>query len=152
MLSRLKEAAHLVPVVLVFVAALVAFLVIRHLMVPQGFGKYGHYRAGALDDIRKRPVSFAGQTTCAMCHDEVVSARAQGKHRIVSCEACHGPQAKHADDPSTAKPPKVAATGLCKRCHEEDKAKPGGFPQVATADHSGGAECVSCHQPHAPHL
>ena len=83
MFSRLKEAAHLVPLVLVFVAGLAAFLVIRHVMVPQGFGKYGHYRPGALDDIRKRPVSFAGQATCAMCHDEVVATRAKGRHRIV---------------------------------------------------------------------
>jgi hypothetical protein len=41
---------------------------------------------------------------------------------------------------------------LCRRCHEKDAAKPAGFPQVVTAEHSGGALCTACHLPHNPHL
>ena len=41
---------------------------------------------------------------------------------------------------------------LCRRCHEKDAAKPAGFPQVATVEHSGGVLCNRCHQPHNPHL
>ena len=32
---------------------------------------------------------------------------------------------------------------LCRRCHEKDAAKPPNFPQVATAEHSGGVLCNS---------
>jgi len=75
-----------------------------------------------------------------------------GRHATVACEACHGPLAKHADDPG-ANVPKLPQVGdLCRRCHEKDAAKPQGFPQVVTAEHSGGVPCDSCHQPHNPHL
>lgn len=40
-------------------------LVVRGAVVPPGFGKYGHYRAGALDLNRAKPVRFAGQAVCA---------------------------------------------------------------------------------------
>jgi protein-arginine kinase activator protein McsA len=41
---------------------------------------------------------------------------------------------------------------LCARCHAKDTAKPKTFPQVITAEHSGGVVCNTCHQPHNPHL
>lgn len=152
MFGRFKQVAHLVPLVLVVLAGVAIFLLFRQVFVPKTFGQYGHYRAAALDEIRARPVSFAGQATCAMCHDEVAAARAKGKHRGVSCEACHGPLAKHADDPSVMQPRKLAGTGLCQGCHQADRAKPVHFPQVAPAEHSGGAECLSCHLPHSPQM
>jgi protein-arginine kinase activator protein McsA len=52
-----------------------------------------------------------------------------------------------------AHPPKLPeVANLCRRCHERDAAKPKNFPQVATAEHSGGMACNNCHQPHNPHL
>jgi nitrate/TMAO reductase-like tetraheme cytochrome c subunit len=59
--------------------------------------------------------------------------------------------AAHANDPSI-KPKLPEVADLCRRCHEKDAAKPGWFPQVATAEHSGGMKCTDCHQPHNPHL
>jgi hypothetical protein len=87
-----------------------------------------------------------------MCHDEQATARAAGKHAHVACEACHGPLAQHADDPAAHVPKLPDVADLCRRCHEKDAAKPKNFPQVATAEHSGGVACNSCHQPHNPHL
>jgi len=147
-----RHARHLIVLALVVAAGLGAFLILRGAVVPAGFGKLGHYRAGAIDDNRRRPVSFAGQATCADCHDKQVEARSKGKHRIVSCEACHGPQARHADDPEKLKPVLPDTAILCRRCHEKDPAKPAHFPQVASTDHSGGAACNACHQPHAPKM
>lgn len=60
------------------------------------------------------------------------------------------PLLSHADDPSSVKPVLPDTTVLCARCHEASAAKPKGFPQVATADHSQGMPCESCHQPHSP--
>jgi protein-arginine kinase activator protein McsA len=39
---------------------------------------------------------------------------------------------------------------LCVRCHEANIAKPKGFPQVVSAEHSTGVSCDTCHQPHSP--
>jgi hypothetical protein len=128
------------------------FLVVRAAVMPRDFGKYGHYRAGALDLVRSHPIAYAGQDTCVMCHDDQAKARASGKHAHVACEACHGPLAKHAGDPEANVPKLPEVANLCRRCHEKDAAKPQGFPQVATAEHSGGVACNACHQPHNPHL
>jgi hypothetical protein len=148
----LDDSAHLVRPALVLLAALAIFLAVRSAIIPKAFGQYGHYRPGALDLVRNHPIAFAGQDTCVMCHDEQATARAAGKHAHVACEACHGPLAQHADDPSAHVPKLPDVADLCRRCHEKDAAKPAGFPQVATAEHSGGMACNSCHQPHNPHL
>jgi protein-arginine kinase activator protein McsA len=47
-------------------------------------------------------------------------------------------------------PAKLDTAVLCVRCHEANIAKPKGFPQVASADHSNGMPCDTCHQPHSP--
>jgi len=148
----LRDSAHLIRPALVLLAGLGVFLAVRAAVVPKSFGRYGHYRAAALDLIRSRPISYAGQDTCVMCHDDEAKARAAGRHAHVACEACHGPQAQHANDPGSIKPPLPDVANLCRRCHEQDAAKPASFPQVATAEHSGGALCNTCHQPHNPHL
>jgi hypothetical protein len=136
----------------VLLAALGLFMIIRGAVVPKGFGQYGHYRPGALDMIRQLPVAYAGQDTCVMCHPDEAAARAAGRHARVACEACHGPLAQHASDASAGTPKLPEVANLCRRCHEKDAAKPEKFPQVATAEHSGGVACNSCHQPHNPHL
>jgi hypothetical protein len=150
----LHDSGHLVRPAIVLLAGLGIFVLIRGAVIPKAFGQYGHYRPGALASVRQRPISYAGQDACLMCHEEQAKARAAGKHAHVACEACHGPQDKHAtaDDPSAAKPALPDVASLCRRCHEKDAAKPKGFPQVATAEHSGGMVCNSCHKPHNPHM
>jgi hypothetical protein len=149
-----RDAGHLVRPALVLLGGLAIFLLIRQAVVPKGFGKYGHYRPAALDVIRARPVVFAGQAPCVVCHTDQANARAAGKHAHVSCEACHGPQAAHANggDPVATKPALPDVATLCVRCHQKDAAKPHGFPQVAATDHNAGVLCNACHQPHNPHL
>jgi hypothetical protein len=128
------------------------FLVLRAMVVPEDFGKYGHYRAGALDAVRDKPPAYAGQEACAVCHEEAVTARKAGRHVNVACEACHGPLGAHANDPAAQAPKLPDTTALCRRCHEKDAAKPRGFPQVVSAEHSGGSPCKACHKPHNPKL
>lgn len=147
-----RDSGHLIRPAVVLLAGLGVFLAIRAAVVPKGFGKYGHYRPAALEAIRSKPVVFAGQDMCLMCHEDQGKARAAGKHAHVACEACHGPQAEHANDPVAHKPVLPDVANLCRRCHEKDAAKPKGFPQVVTAEHSAGMLCNACHQPHNPHL
>jgi hypothetical protein len=146
----LGEAEHLVRLALVAAVLVVIFFAIRRAVVPVGFGKYGHYRAPSLDDIRARPISFAGHEACEACHDEVVKTKVAGKHAHVNCEACHGPAAKHADDPFNNQAVKPDPATLCVRCHEADAAKPKSFPQVVSREHYGGSGCGDCHNPHHP--
>jgi len=147
-----QDSGHLIRPAAVLLAALGIFLVIRALVVPKAFGLYGHYRPAALAEIRQRPISYAGQDQCVLCHDDEAKNRAAGKHAHVACEACHGPLAQHASDPAAHVPKLPDVANLCRRCHEKDAAKPAAFPQVVTAGHSGGMLCNACHQPHNPHL
>jgi uncharacterized CHY-type Zn-finger protein len=136
----------------VFAIGIVLFLVLRGIFVPKTFGQYGHYRAAAIADVAARPVMFAGHQACETCHTDVLEVKSKGVHAHVACESCHGPLAKHADDPTALQPPKVDVSVLCVRCHEANIAKPKTFPQVVSADHSGGVVCDTCHKPHSPKI
>jgi len=148
-MSAFRDAGHLFRLLGVFVAGVLLFLVIRAFLVPKSFGEYGHYRGAALE-IAARPINFAGHEACETCHADVLDKKKGGKHAHVNCEACHGPLAKHADDPGSVTPAKLDTAVLCVRCHEANAAKPKSFPQVVSADHSNGLPCDTCHQPHSP--
>jgi len=60
------------------------------------------------------------------------------------------PLVRHADDPMSVTPVKPDSAVLCARCHTASAAKPKTFPQVDPAEHSGGAPCATCHNPHSP--
>lgn len=152
MSNRFKNAEHLIRVALVFVGGLVLFVIGRGLIVPKSFGQYGHYRGNALAEIAARPPSFAGHETCEACHSEVFEMKKTGKHINVACEACHGPLAKHAEDPGSLVPKKPDTAVLCVKCHEANAAKPRNFPQVVSKEHSMGMACGTCHQPHKPKI
>jgi hypothetical protein len=145
-----QDAGHLFRLAAVFGVGLLLFLILRGFLVPKSFGEYGHYRGNAISEIAARPVNFAGHQTCEACHTDVVDKKKDGKHAHVNCEACHGPLARHADDPTSVAPPKLDTAVLCVRCHEANAAKPKGFPQIASAEHSSGLACDTCHQPHSP--
>jgi hypothetical protein len=146
------DKEHLARMTLLFVLGLAAFLVARALFVPKDFGVYGHYRAGALDDNRAFPLSYAGRKACEDCHADVVEMRVGSKHQRIACESCHGPLAKHTEDPEANKPERPDAKTICLVCHMENVAKPATFPQVDPKDHGDGAACSSCHKPHHPEI
>jgi len=149
-MSTFKDASHLFRLAAVFVAGFLVFLIVRGFLVPKSFGQYGHYRGNAMAEIAAQPINFAGHQTCESCHTDVLEKKKVGRHARVNCEACHGPLAKHADDPTSVSPEKLDTAVLCVHCHEANPAKPRGFPQVVSADHSTGLPCDTCHQPHSP--
>ena len=152
-MSRFKDAEHLLRVALVFGVGIVAFVVVRALLVPPSFGEYGHYRGNAIAEVAAQPVQFAGHQACEACHSDIVEMKNAGKHAGVNCEACHGPAANHTEDPGTVQPPKLNTASLCVRCHEVNGARPKSFPQIVAKEHNGGdLPCETCHQPHSPLL
>ncbi len=149
-MKKFKDAEHLLRVAMVFAVGVIAFVLMRAVLVPRSFGEYGYYRGNAIGEIAAQPIVFAGHQTCEACHSDVVAMHSQGKHAGVNCEACHGALAKHTDDPGTVQPPKLDTAVLCVRCHEVSGAKPRGFPQIVAKEHSTGLLCETCHQPHSP--
>ncbi len=149
---KFKDAGHLFRLAAVFLFGILLFIVVRSLLVPSSFGRYGHYRGDALAEIAAKPIVYAGHQACETCHGEIVDVKKNGKHAHVACESCHGPLANHADDPGSVQPAKLDTLSLCPRCHTANAAKPKAFPQVHPEDHSNGMACDTCHKPHSPAL
>lgn len=145
-----KDKEHLVRVAGLFVVGIVLFVIARAILVPKTFGQYGHYRGGALADVRARPVVYAGRAACVECHTDEGDRLKGGKHKGIGCETCHGALAKHAADPSSLKPAKPDPKTLCLTCHQTNVAKPAKFPQVDVKTHMDGGPCLTCHDQHAP--
>jgi hypothetical protein len=150
MSGLLEHKGHLVRVGALFLAGVLAFAVLRALLVPAGFGRYGHYRAGALEDNANHPQAHAGRAACLDCHADAADAARGGPHERVRCEACHGALARHAADPTEVAALRPDPRVLCARCHQANVARPAKFPQIEVADHSGGESCTSCHKAHDP--
>ena len=150
MSGRFRDYAHVFRMAALFLAGTLLFLVVRAWLVPEDFGVYGHYRAGALADNRAHPLAFAGRASCVECHDDIVAARTGGRHERVGCEACHGPLASHASGETDAKPVRPDPRALCVSCHDARVGKPAGYPQVHPDEHAAEGPCTACHQPHNP--
>ena len=148
-----KDIEHLFRLGAIFAAGALLFVGVRAEMVPKDFGRDGHYRPQAVDAIRSRPPVHAGQKACAECHVDVVEKRAKARHAAISCEACHGPLAKHASGADESKPALPEGRTLCIRCHAAGTGKPARQPSVPIAkDHAGDEKCVTCHKPHDPRI
>lgn len=133
-----------------FALLIVALVGMRYLLVPKSFGKYGHYRADAVDGIAGNEIRYAGHEACAVCHTDVTQTKSNGYHRSVSCEVCHGPAQAHIDDPTGVKPPAPRERGYCPLCHGYLASRPTGFPQIIPATHNPVKPCYTCHNPHDP--
>ena len=149
-MSRFRDSAHLTSLAAVMLLGAVAFVALRAAVVPKSFGRYGFFRGDALKEITARPLAYAGHEACEGCHPDVLEIKSKGAHAHVNCESCHGPLAKHADDPAAVKPALPDAATLCVRCHSENIAKPSGFPQIDAKEHAQGQLCTACHKPHNP--
>jgi predicted CXXCH cytochrome family protein len=146
-----KNREHLFRVAALFVIGTGLFFVAKAFLVPKDFGKYGHYRASAVDEAAARPISFAGQAACIECHSDVQEVRNTARHAKLSCESCHGPLASHASG-DIPKPARPEGRQICIGCHAANRSRPTAFPQVVIADHADDGPCIACHKPHAPKI
>jgi uncharacterized CHY-type Zn-finger protein len=151
MKRQFKDYEHLVRLAAMAVFGLLMFVVARAALVPDSFGRYGHYRATAVDEIRARAIVYAPPDSCGECHTDIVELRKNSLHNPISCQTCHGPLAKHAESGEDA-PQKPDAKALCARCHAANTGKPKWYPTVDVADHAGAESCLTCHQPHNPKI
>lgn len=151
MSRRFEHSRHLLRMLMLYFAWIASFLIVRALLMPADFGKFGHYRPAAVDEIAARTPVFAGKAACLDCHGEIPQDPAATHHAGLSCETCHGPLPGHAADPAVM-PAKLETTdsNLCLGCHLAGSAKPAWFKQITPADHFDAGACMDCHQPHAP--
>jgi len=152
MRTSLRHAGHVLRVLSLFGGGFVVFLFARWILVPADFGAFGFYRGGALAELRAQTPQHAGEQPCLDCHSDVGEVRAKAKHKIVHCEACHGPLALHATGDFTVKPRALNPRLLCLTCHTAGTGKPVSFPQVVPDDHASDGPCTDCHKPHMPRI
>jgi hypothetical protein len=158
----MEHSRHVFRVIFVLLLALVAFVVVRSLLVPKSFGLYGSYRYDNVpEQAAVRPPLHGGAASCDDCHDERAKKKAAGAHKSVSCEICHGPLGRHVKDGDVvAKAAIDRSFTLCARCHRKIEGRPEKFPQVALEQHVHqqgpakleGKVCLECHDPHSPKL
>jgi hypothetical protein len=142
------QLKRLIPLFVIFIGL---FLLARYFLVPESFGKYGHYRANSLDDNAAAKLNYAGEGACAECHDDVAELKSQDVHTDLACETCHGPGKAHADNPDSASVLKPTGFELCGLCHSKNPAKnPDVIIQVDLKKHYPETDCIKCHNPHKP--
>jgi hypothetical protein len=146
--SRFPEQVK--RLVVLFAILIGLLIVVRTILVPSDFGKYGHYRASSVDEIAALPLNYAGHEACLECHDDVVETKDAGYHKNVSCEVCHGPAALHIEDQEAVQLRFPRERGYCPLCHEYLPSRPTGFPQIVAASHNPLKACINCHDPHNP--
>lgn len=136
--------------IVLFAIAAAGLLVVRSFLVPETFGKYGHYRASAVDVEAGKPIHYEGHSVCEECHDDIGEIKRGSYHRGVACETCHGPGSEHVEAPDEVRLEAPRDRGYCPLCHGYDPARPTGFPQVDQTTHNPPDPCISCHDPHDP--
>ena len=144
-----RDYEHLLRMAALFAAGVLAFVVLRAVLVPDDYGLLGPYRAGAIPLNQAVPIVYAGQAQCVTCHSDVAEQRSGHAHARVSCESCHGALAAHAADPAMPAP-RPDPRAVCAVCHVPNASKPPAFKTVVFADHAGEEACTSCHEAHAP--
>jgi len=157
-----KHNAHVVRIFAVLILAALAGIIIRGFVIPDSFGKFGHYRGDAIQDELNLETRHMTNDSCLSCHPYIKEMHLAGIHKTVSCEFCHGPFADHIENgKKTAALPvkkKEEINALCLRCHNkiirarpEESIKMIAMPKHleekrVRLDHN----CDQCHNVHAP--
>ncbi len=143
--------AQLNRILLLFVAFIGLFLLVRHFLVPETFGQYGHYRGASLDEIASREMGFADPEDCKACHDDISEKLENEMHAGLSCLICHGKGKVHVEDPQLGNIDKEGGREFCGRCHEFHPARSLDVVfQVDLQTHNIEAtDCTDCHNPHS---
>ena len=140
---------QILRLVLLTVGIVTSYLIARFFLTPASFGELGWFRANALMEIASAKPVYAGKKACDECHSEEYQKLSQAEHKSLSCEACHGPGAEHADNPDLHKMT-ILTFSHCVRCHEADPSRPKWHKQINPKTHYPGQVCTECHVPHQP--
>lgn len=142
--------AQLNRILLLFLAFIGLFLLVRHFLIPDTFGQYGHYRGESLNDNSSIEMVYADKEDCLACHPDISENLESEMHAGLSCLICHGPGREHAEDPQLGNITKESGREFCGRCHDINPARPIDvvFQVDIQAHHSEKTNCIDCHDPH----
>jgi len=136
---------------LAFAIFISLFLMLRHFLVPDTFGEYGHYRGASLIDNAQPEIHYSGQKACFECHQDIEDLKKQDAHKEIHCETCHGPGQKHVLSGESADILKPTSREFCGRCHDMNAAKQKSvIKQIDLKKNNVGKNCLECHNPHQP--
>ena len=141
---------HVFRLIALLAGGLALGLTAKWYFTAGSFYEYGHYRADSVPEIAAQEPAFQGAAYCQSCHGERHAQWSANNHKSVACEVCHGAAQGH---PQNGKLPIPAdARKLCTLCHEKMAERPRTQPQIVSAQHGAGQQCIVCHNPHAPKL
>ncbi|MDH3381460.1 MAG: cytochrome c3 family protein [Flavobacteriaceae bacterium] len=142
-----------------FVVFVGIFMVIQDFLTPESFGKYGHYRANAIDDNKLVTPQYKGEQKCASCHEDIYDLKSETMefdedeyilHSNLKCETCHTPKID-ANTDCKVMPPKIESTReMCGQCHSYQVSRKNKIKMIDLADHNVEKNCIECHNPHKP--
>jgi hypothetical protein len=136
---------------LAFAIFISLFLVLRHFLVPDTFGQYGHYRGAALIENALPELHYTGQQACFTCHQDIEDLKATDVHSEIHCETCHGPGQKHSEKGDTTGYTRPGGREFCGRCHLKNAAKQKNtIVQIDLREHYVEKKCTECHNAHKP--
>jgi hypothetical protein len=142
---------QLTRLAIAFTVFIAMFLVLRHFLVPDTFGEFGHYRGASLADNQLPEIHYAGQVACLECHQDVEDLKKEDVHSEIHCETCHGPGQKHVTSGEAKDIVKPSSREFCGNCHGMNAAKPkSAVFQIDVNKHNVGKNCIECHNPHQP--
>ena len=142
-----KQLTRLLIVFFIFISL---FFIARHFLVPESFGKYGHYNADALKDNENREIKYIDSKECENCHTDIDTLKLAGSHKNINCQTCHGPGYKHMLDPTANTLLKPTERAFCGKCHSLNAARNGKIKLQDLSKHNPGKKCIDCHNPHQP--
>ncbi len=142
--------AQLNRILLLFIAFIGIFLLVRHFLIPETFGQYGHYRGESLIDVASREMTFADREDCYACHDDIQEKLENEMHAGLSCLICHGPGGTHVEDPQLGNITKESGREFCGRCHDINPARSMDvvFQVDINSHYTEKKDCIECHNPH----
>ena len=143
---------HLKRAFTLLALAIIAFIFVRSLVVPESFGQYGWYRGDSVNESKNNPVRYAGSNSCGEedCHKSIYSVWIKDRHKTLNCETCHSASGEHASNIRIMPPPANDTREYCGICHFKQVARPPDFPQIDPETHGENLRCVYCHNPHKP--
>ena len=141
---------HGVRLILLLVAFFASAVGARYYFKAPSFYEYGHYRANSVPEIAAPQPRYRGPSYCQTCHADRHTEWSAGVHKVVKCEVCHGAAKDHPQSGKLVIP--TDTVRLCTLCHEAMPGRPAAQPQIKVAQHAGGQQCVTCHNPHSPKI
>ena len=92
----MKHNLHLTRAFLLIIAIMVIGVLVRPLLVPASYGKFGPYRGDHLEEERSTIPIYPGENSCLVCHEDRLE-KAEGGHAKVPCVDCHYLGVPHAE-------------------------------------------------------